>query len=329
MQPRLLIHADWSSDPKKRWMCTAILDTDIYHVSAPVQVGDPGRLVAAAVQEAKSGGAILGFDFPIGVPEAYAQRAGIDQFLDALPEFGSGLWREFFDIAEQPHEVSVRRPFYPRRPGGTLQRHLTDAIGVNGIDDLLRRCDFGNGDRNKACPLFWTLGGNQVGRAAISGWRDVIVPAMRHLQSELGVWPFQGSFDSLLASKAAVIAETYPADACVQLGLGAPGRSWSKRDRAHRVEKGRAIRRCALQLGADLRHVDGAISDGFGMSATGEDQFDAVVGLFGMLAVVSGVRSDGAPEDKAVGSVEGWILGQRAAISDWPANFPLPRETLK
>jgi hypothetical protein len=310
--PRSIIHADWSSDPKKRWMCTATLEGDVYHVAAPVQVGNPKVLVAAAAQQAKSGGAVLGFDFPIGVPKAYAERAGIDHFLDALPEFGFGLWHDIFNIAERPDEVSVKRPFYPKRPGGTLHRHLIDGIGVNEIDDLLRRCDFGNGDRNKACVLFWTLGGNQVGRAAISGWRDMIIPGMRSLKNELGIWPFQGALGSLTTTKTAVIVETYPADACVQLGLGAPGRGWSKRERAHRVAKGRILRRCALQMRADLRRVDDAIKDGFGMTEVGEDQFDSVVGILGMLAVILGIRGDGAPEDKVVRSVEGWILGQKS-----------------
>lgn len=293
-------------------MCAAALDGDVYRLAAPVQVRNPADLVQAAVRQAKGGGAVLGFDFPIGVPRVYAQRAGIGRFLDALPEFGSGRWHQFFDIAERPHEVSVNRPFYPRRLGGTLQRHLVDGLGVGAIDDLLRRCDFGNGDRNKACALFWTLGGNQVGRAAISGWRDMLLPAMRALNGDLGIWPFEGAIQSLIGSKAAVIVETYPGDACVQLGLGAPGRGWSKRNRAARVEKGRQLRRCASQMRADLGQIDGIISDGFGVSDVGEDQFDSVVGLLAMLAVILGVRDDGAPMDDVVCSAEGWIFGQRS-----------------
>jgi hypothetical protein len=36
------------------------------------------------------------------------------------------------------------------------------------------------------------------------------------------------------------------------------------------------------------------------------------VGILGMLAVILGIRGDGAPEDKVVRSVEGWILGQKS-----------------
>jgi hypothetical protein len=53
-----------------------------------------------------------------------------------------------------------------------------------------------------------------------------------------------------------------------------------------------------------------AIEGGFGRRASGEDQFDAVVGLFGMLNVVLGRRPPGEPEDERVRHIEGWILGQ-------------------
>ncbi|MGE0822918.1 MAG: hypothetical protein AB7G75_11655 [Candidatus Binatia bacterium] len=232
-------------------MCEAVLDGDVYRLVTPVQVRNAADLVPTAVRNAKGDGAVLGFDFPIGVPRAYAQRAGISRFLDILLEFGSGQWNEFFKIAERPYEVSIRRPFYPLRPGATRHEHLVAGLGVDSIDDLLRRCDFGNGDRNKACALFWTLGGNQVGRAAIAGWREMLIPSMRAMRRDLGVWPFDGEIQSLAASKAAVVVETYPGDACLQLGLGAPGRGWSKRNRADRIEKGRALRRYALQMRAE------------------------------------------------------------------------------
>ena len=54
--------------------------------------------------------------------------------------------------------------------------------------------------------------------------------------------------------------------------------------------------------------------DGFGGGADGEDRFDAVVGLWGMLDVALGNRAPGEPDDKTTW-VEGWILGQPAAPS--------------
>jgi hypothetical protein len=55
------------------------------------------------------------------------------------------------------------------------------------------------------------------------------------------------------------------------------------------------------------------IEDGFGLRPDGEDRFDAVVGLFGVLNVLSGARPSGEPDDPVVRRIEGWILGLDAA----------------
>jgi hypothetical protein len=60
-------------------------------------------------------------------------------------------------------------------------------------------------------------------------------------------------------------------------------------------------------LAADLQQ---AIRDGFGSGASGEDRFDALVGLFGVLNVVLGYRSPGELDWSEIRMVEGWILGQ-------------------
>lgn len=78
---------------------------------------------------------LLGFDFPIGLPIAYASQAGIDDFRSFLPEFGQGEWESFYLPATTPDEISLRRPFYPRRPGGTKQQHLIEALGVSSMND--------------------------------------------------------------------------------------------------------------------------------------------------------------------------------------------------
>ncbi len=52
--------------------------------------------------------------------------------------------------------------------------------------------------------LFWTLGGNQVGKGAISGWREIIVPRL----DEIGLWPFDASLADLASSKPVIVAET-------------------------------------------------------------------------------------------------------------------------
>lgn len=49
---------------------------------------------------------------------------------------------------------------------------------------------------------------------------------------------------------------------------------------------------------------------GFDAGSVGEDQFDALVGLFGILDVIDGHRAEGPIGDAKIHSLEGWILGQ-------------------
>lgn len=124
------------------------------------------------------------------------------------------------------------------------------------------------------------------------------------------LWPFDGSLATLLRENECTLAETYPAQACVQLGLPAPGRGWSKRVQADRARHEVTLRRWASSTGVHLSaNLSAALKDGFGAASTGEDAFDATVGLLGMLAVVLGATRDGCPDSAAVRSVEGWILG--------------------
>ena len=311
MPPAIVLHADWSTDPKKRWVAQATLDGNVYRLSEP-RPADTHTLISSALSQAGGGNVLVGFDFPIGLPRAFARTAGIRRFLEALPEFGKGRWQRFYEPAALQDEISVERPFYPARPGGKKQEHLVSGLGVGTMNDLLRRCDRGNENRNKACAIFWTLGGNQVGRAAIAGWREVLVPAIRSLGPRVGVWPFDGELSSLLETRACVIAETYPADACVQIGLRAPGRGWSKRKQEHRVTQATGLQGWARSRPVDLEGVNDLLSRGFGADRVGEDRFDAFVGLCGMLDVVLGRRGAGVPQqDEDVQTVEGWILGQR------------------
>lgn len=60
------------------------------------------------------------------------------------------------------------------------------------------------------------------------------------------------------------------------------------------------------------------IEQGFSSGAEGEDQFDAMVGLMGMLDVVDGRRADGAPDNPDVRNREGWIFGQAQDVRILP-----------
>src|SRR5690606_33770734 len=150
-----------------------------YHVAAPEGVGAPATLLRRLCDRADGAPVLVGFDFPIGLPSAYARHAGIQRFQEVLPAFGTGRWERFYDAAAAADEIDLARPFYPMRPGGTSQRHLTEALGVASITDLLRTCERRNGTRGAASPLFWTMGGKQVGKAAIIGWKQVLAPAVR------------------------------------------------------------------------------------------------------------------------------------------------------
>jgi len=175
------------------------------------------------------------------------------------------------------------------------------------MDPLMRRCERKTNWRKAACCLFWTLGGNQVGRAAIGGWRDVIVPALQ--EDGVHVWPFDGSIDDLLKAGKLVIAETYPAEYYRHFLEELP-HGFGKRNQEHRQVVGQALTYFAGDMGIlmdeDLRIK---LLNGFGDQRGADDPFDATVGLFGMLEVVLGRRTSGEPEERVISTLEGWILG--------------------
>lgn len=289
-------------------MARAALRNGQYVAHAPEPVGDASTLIhRLRLYAAADTTILLGFDFPIGLPLSYAERMGVKEFLALLPEFGSGEWSDFYDVAERAEQISLRRPFYPKRPSHTRLHHLLDTLDVESVDHLLRRCDKAHAGRQAAAPIFWTMGAKQVGKAAISGWRDVLAPALRSPVLDVAVWPFDGTLDELLRQRHSVIAETYPAEFYRHLGLDVR----SKRDRADRQANAPALLRWADEINVALSpEMRSAIEDGFGSLSDGDDQFDATVGLFGMLNVVLGRRSPGEPEDSTICRIEGWMLGR-------------------
>ena len=308
-RPRLIAHADWSIDPGKRWLAPAVRQSDgVYRVRAPAPVGTLADLLPRLAQDAGDGRVLLGVDFPIGLPEAYAALAGVDDFVAELPRFGTGRWARFYDVATMPEEVSRTRPFYPQRAGGRRRQHLVNGLGVSWYEALLRQCERRTGGRPQACSLFWTLGGNQVGKGAIAGWCGLLGPALR-AGLPLAIWPFGGRLEELLALHAWVVAETYPREAYDRLGLDLRGGGKrSQPVRARNAERLLATA-SALDLALDPA-LRTAIITGFGARADGEDRFDAVVGLLGLLGVVCGARALWEPDEPIVRSVEGWIIGQ-------------------
>jgi hypothetical protein len=313
--PAVVAHADWSVDPRKRWVARAVHQgKGRYRADAPERVGPLAGFMERLRRDAAHDGAVfLGFDFPIGLPRAYARRAGIAGFRRVFPGLGQGEWRDFFRAAEGPEQIALGRPFYPakaRPRGAASRRHLPVGLGLEGWADLLRACDPGHSGRGAACALFWTLGPQQVGKAAIVGWRDLLIPALL-AGVDLAIWPFDGDLAALLAEREVVVAETYPAELYAHLGLRGSGAALGKRRQAARAAHGPRLldRLHGLGMTADPA-LPRAIVEGFGPAPDGEDPFDSTVGLIGMVNVVRGHRPAPVPEDPAVRAVEGWILGQ-------------------
>ncbi|MFB0922130.1 MAG: hypothetical protein QMB76_01460 [Alphaproteobacteria bacterium] len=319
--PALVAHADWSIDPRKRSMARAVrMANGDYLALAPEPVSNledlfPRLKAAAGVGET----AFVGFDFPLGVPRAYAKAARIDRFMTALPKFGRGAWKEFYTPAETQDEVSPRRPFYPNRPGGTRRAHLIEGLKLTSPDELFRLCDHPTNLRAAANPMFWTMGAQQVGKAAISGWRDLIAPALRR-DPAFHVWPFDGRLTELLTRPGITVAEAYPGEIYGHLKLQIAASNKSKLNSTHRKEDAPRLLDWATQNKVQLSAALASdIRDGFGEGADGEDRFDATIGLFGMLNVIFGHRTSGEPADAVVRRIEGWILGLDAKMLQHPS----------
>jgi hypothetical protein len=304
--PAVVYHADWGSNPRKRWLARAVLEGSRYTAHAPQPVGDHTTLIARARVNIGRGSAMVGFDFPIGIPASYARLIGATEFKPLLSQLGRGKLTDFYRVSSDALEITKYRPFYPYKPGGKKQKHLLDALQVTHIDDLRRKCELGRDGRKAACPLFWTLGASQVGRAAIIGWRDVLAPALGNDKSVV-LWPFDGSIDALLKPGKVVIVETYPAEC---YGWFFEGGIRGKGDAEVRKKASGALFEWAgkanVKLDSDLMQT---IEYGF---PDGDDAFDATVGLFGILEVLLRRRTAGDPNERSVRKLEGWILGQQS-----------------
>ena len=248
-------------------------------------------------------------DAPIGLPAAYAARlaTGAEDFPAFLAQLPSDA--AFFDVCDTIAEVSLARPFFPRGVQGRPRRLAhAERLGVDDPAALLRHCERRTPDRPAAASLFWTLGANQVGKAALSLWRELLLPALAGPSPPL-LWPFAGRLHALLRPGAVVVAETYPAEALRQLGLTLAG---SKRRQADRAAIAPALfRRLSDVQATPDPALERAIAAGFGPDALGEDRFDSLVGLLGLLRVLADPAHDTVPDHDPMLRWEGWILGQR------------------
>ncbi len=227
---------------------------------------------------------------------------------------GQNEWGEFYQPAKIPAEISLFRPFYPFKPGASKRSHLESGLGIP-FTDLYRLCEARHNNRRAACPLFWTLGGQQVGKAACVGWRDLLVPALSDPAIHLNIWPFSGSLSTLCLPGNAVVVETYPAEYYPHLGLPfSSARNISKRRRSDRLLYAHHLLNWAERHHLDLNpSICEELRDGFGDAIDGEDRFDAIVGLYGMINVVQGFHPSGEPLLPHISTIEGWIFGQEGS----------------
>ena len=173
----LAAHADWSVDARKRWVAMALRDERGWRLLPPAPVGTVGDFLSRLRRLADGGAVALGVDLPLGLPRAYAAQRNEADF----PAFLRGLAQlpEFFRVCANLDELGPDRPFYPARgiKGMTRASHAK-RLRLGGPGGLSRACDKATKERPAGAPLFWTLGANQTGKAAIAAWRDMLLPSV-------------------------------------------------------------------------------------------------------------------------------------------------------
>jgi len=313
-------------------------DGTAWHLAEPRLVGQVPDFLTRLRDEADGGAVALGVDLPIGVPRAYAVRRPEAGFLDFLGQTQN--WPDFYRVCAALDEIRPERPFYPARgvKGMTRAAHAA-ALGLEGARGLSRACDRATAERPAGAPLFWTLGANQTGKAAIAAWTGLLLPALARPISAtngspepssresrpdpaLRLWPFDGPFRSLLAPGVIAMAETYPAEALRHLAIVLRG---SKRRQSDRAAVAAPLLDAMRRLDtAPAPPLAAAIADGFGADAAGEDRFDCVLGVLCVINVLAGNRPDTAPDDPWLHAWEGWVLGQTALPAAAPDMIPRP-----
>lgn len=312
MTPDIVIHADWSTDISKRVLARAERVADRYVVTEIDLVGRfPHSLIDFRLKEPHNQAKtrLVGFDVPFGIPIPYAKRIGCERFSELLGQLGHAAWEAFYEPAATVDDISLQRPFYPAKPGGKSRQQLIDGLGLSSGEDLMRVCDRATDKRPAGSPLFWTLGAKQVGKAAISVWRDVVGPMIQDRSLDVALWPFDGKLPELILGHQIVVAEVYPAEMYHHLQLEFAKRE-SKRRHTDRLSKASKLLAFAESNRIEfLPHLKRDIQDGFGDVAIGEDAFDACVGMLGMLGVLMGKFPVGEPENDTIRRIEGSILG--------------------
>jgi hypothetical protein len=154
--------------------------------------------------------------------------------------------------------------------------------------------------------LFWTLGAQQVGKAAISGWEELLAPALLEKDTAVALWPFAGEWDDLCRPGQTIVVEAYPAAYYRPLGI----KNVNKRNPVSRKAACQSLLNWAEEYGvAMVDWVETAVADGFGPKPSSEDPFDALVGLLGLLNPLLNGQPIAVPIKPDIRQIEGWIFG--------------------
>lgn len=284
-------------------------------MAAPEPVGEPGSLIERLRQAADGASIVLGLDMPLGLPRAFVAAHGGNlpaSFLEFLRTMAPDA--PWYRVCAELDEISAARPFYPLRGAAGMSRSShARALGLEDFRALSRLCDRATPERPAGAPLFWTLGPNQTGKAALAGWRDLVIPAM-HAAQPPRLWPFEGDLSALAAPGQVVMAETYPAEAARHLGVRMAG---SKQRQVDRAAAAPALTAALERGGArPAPELLAAIGEGFSNRHGADDGFDSLLGVLCVMGVMDGRRAGGLPaalaDDPWIRRWEGWVLGQTA-----------------
>lgn len=298
-----------------------------YVAYSPQPVGEMSTLIDRLRRHiGRSACILMGFDFPIGLPASYALLCGIESFPHFLrqlvsKENGSSLsrWSRFHEVCATEAEIALERPFYPLRPGGARRDAIHEALGLANRNELYRECELRHAERTSASSLFWTLGGNQVGKSALLGWRNVLGPEMARHPESIRLWPFDGTMEALIQPGTVIATETYPTEYHGRLfGHALRGKRYASRRKELAPAWLESARRMGVRIDRKLRRQ---ILNGFvetdltrPMSEARDekdDALDATIGLFGMLAALQEYGPHLEPQAPRIRAVEGWIFGLR------------------
>src|ERR1700730_1448595 len=296
-----LVHSDWSLHSRKRWTAVAHRSRTGWLINRLRQTPAPNEFLDFLFDQTRR--TLAGFDFPIGLPVFYLNKMELE-FCQLLSAPASDQSRSFFSVVETLSDISLNRPFYRKHPRGGRHADLLRGLECEAFADLLRECDKKTSFRSRAESIFWTVGAKQVGKAALSGWREILIPA---LEREARLWPFEGSLASL-DSNVLTIAETYPGEAYQHIGMR---RLVKKRSQEGRRTNGAVVLDWASKREVRFSpEIERLVMHGFGASEDGEDPFDAIAGLCAMIEVSDGRRAEAPNSITFLNRSEGWILGQ-------------------